>query len=872
MQNEWVDKGLWNGCIRVVVSAGALVAAGCGVAGPNYEQEVAEPEAPIATVTEELGMTETACMPSPKLVLPPGISGPGNTCQVFAPASGTTTPDGILLRGEVLAPNKVFHAGEVLIDGSGNIACVGCNCAAVPGYQDATRVDCKKGVISPGLINTHEHLSCSSPAPVKIDVATYRSRDDWRIRDPDPDGFPNLSYSCANDANVIAGAELRHLVSGETSVVGANGVDGFVRNLDLIDIARKKAIGHDQREGAVARVSSDTFPLNTSFVPLPSSCAGGQRPMHLRAADAEVYHLGEGISDPALHELTCGIGGALDAVFENGTVVHGIALQPAQTAILRQRKAWVSWSPRSQIDLYGDTAPVRMLSKMGVGIALGTDWSVTGSVNLTRELACARSYNATYLGGYFSDFQLWQMVTTNAAFAAGVERRLGMLKPGYIADIAVFDAVTNTKHKAVVLGEPKAVALVLRGGDAQYGDATLIGALSGPATQNPALDKLSSSLELPVCGVGKRVVTTLASLPSPSPYLAVCGGEVEPSCVPKRAAGSDGVPGYGPPTTGDGDGDGVPNASDNCPTVFNPIRPIDHGAQANADGDGAGDACDACPLKKGTCPAVSPDDLDGDGVDNGNDNCPATSNASQTDSDADGLGDVCDCSTSPCEVPIEVARDEEAMGYPGDGALVTVRGLNVTAVRNGGFFVQADPATVPVDYGNVGIHVWVGGPHGASIGNRVDVSGVLQHYFGLNEIQNPTVTVTDPGTTLPFGPVSVFQYRIATYALAGPNTTTGLLADQLESMLLTTTSSAVVNANPDAPDDFGEFEVLFSGSNPAFYPHGLRIAKYIYDYEEQLAGKRDVGDLIPSITGILVFAWNNNKLAPRSAEDVVLPP
>jgi hypothetical protein len=41
-----------------------------------------------------------------------------------------------------------------------------------------------------------------------------------------------------------------------------------------------------------------------------------------------------------------------------------------------------------------------------------------------------------------------------------------------------------------------------------------------------------------------------------------------------------------PPPAPDGDGDGVPDASDNCPTVANANR-------ANADGDALGDACDA---------------------------------------------------------------------------------------------------------------------------------------------------------------------------------------------------------------------------------------------------------------------------------------
>ena len=71
----------------------------------------------------------------------------------------------------------------------------------------------------------------------------------------------------------------------------------------------------------------------------------------------------------------------------------------------------------------------------------------------------------------------------------------------------------------------------------------------------------------------------------------------------------------------DGDGDGVPDASDNCPADIN-------ADQLDQDGDDTGDACDI--------------DLDGDGVDNTNDNCPDFANAGQVDLDGDGLGDVCD--------------------------------------------------------------------------------------------------------------------------------------------------------------------------------------------------------------------------------------
>lgn len=73
---------------------------------------------------------------------------------------------------------------------------------------------------------------------------------------------------------------------------------------------------------------------------------------------------------------------------------------------------------------------------------------------------------------------------------------------------------------------------------------------------------------------------------------------------------------------GDFDGDGVPDASDNCPTVPNPD-------QADSDMNGVGDCCDV-------------PDTDGDGISDACDNCPAIYNPDQLDTDGDGMGDACD--------------------------------------------------------------------------------------------------------------------------------------------------------------------------------------------------------------------------------------
>jgi gliding motility-associated-like protein len=130
---------------------------------------------------------------------------------------------------------------------------------------------------------------------------------------------------------------------------------------------------------------------------------------------------------------------------------------------------------------------------------------------------------------------------------------------------------------------------------------------------------------------------------------------------------------------GDSDGDGIVDASDNCPSVSNPDQAdmdgdgigdvcdncvaISNSNQLDTDGDGIGNVCDpdddndgcldiedAFPLDPSECSDTDGDgtgdnadtDNDNDGVLNSSDNCEFTPNSDQLDTDADGIGNVCD--------------------------------------------------------------------------------------------------------------------------------------------------------------------------------------------------------------------------------------
>jgi hypothetical protein len=772
-------------------------------------------------------------------MLPPPAAG---TCEVTS--VGTS---GVILRGNVLAPGETLHGGSVLITSAGIIACVACDCSGEPDAADASVVTCADAVISPGLINPHDHITYANNYPIGNGVDRYEHRHDWRTGDG---GHDALDYNSGASTAVVQAAELRFLMSGATSIAGAGGRPGLLRNLDT---------NSTDLEGLPVQVAnSDTFPLDdSSGITNEMGCDYGFSPTtasDIEGLDGYLPHISEGINLAANNEFVCTSMGETDVIESQSAVIHGVGILPGDAAEMNSEMAKVVWSPRSNIVLYGNTAPVTMLDNMGVAIALGTDWIPSGSMNLQREMQCAAELNTTYFASHFSAEELWRMVTMNAAFATGTQNAIGMLKPGWVADIAVFANSGSVDHAAVVDAELEDVALVLRGGDVLYGDTDIVASevFAGTACE-----------ELDVCTVAKRacvdqdlpgtatLATIRAALEVYYPLLFCDVPMDEPSCVPFRSEYTEGI------TPSDGDGDGIDDDSDNCPTIFNPVRWLED-EQGDADSDAVGDACDLCPLD-GTdaCSFLDANDFDDDGWHNGVDNCPLDPNYSQADEDGDDHGDACDGCALPnpgpavCPLPIEAIRDPLHPDHPPEGTGVSITDAYVTAVRVGdgaqGFYVQSDtldPYT--------GVFVYTNDVTAdVQVGNRVTVTGITDEFFDLTEIVADSWIVDDAGTDLPFEPIQFDDPSVLTVVAT---------AEPYESMLVVVGPVSITTQNPDGGSDFDEFEVT----------GGLRVDDQIFDAAVGVGLGNDcpVNTAFPTLIGILGYSFGNYKLHPRVASDI----
>lgn len=361
------------------------------------------------------------------------------TCRFTAGGSGS---DNSLIIGNLLTGMDGARHGAVLISGGRIVELV-----PEGGIEDAAGsaavFDCGSLYVSPGLINPHEHTRYSFQMLTAQDrekLPVYAHREEWIPDSGVGDVADKIRYlDGTDDAKTLFWIELRHLLAGTTLIGGSGAVWGLAKNA-----------GYRQRPGSGYAADMRTFPFGPEAMQrirrlrsFPYEGPQSIRPEgteDLPASTPYVPHVAEGI------DLAARLEGQffLDYVEAHESrrrfsLIHGVGLGSRDISRLGGLDVTLIWSPRSNLSLYNETANITALLGANVRIAIGTDWSVSGSYNMLEELRCADElYGSRSSSQALSSAALWRMATENGAYALGLEAVTGKLAAGLAADLMVF--------------------------------------------------------------------------------------------------------------------------------------------------------------------------------------------------------------------------------------------------------------------------------------------------------------------------------------------------------------------------------------------------------------------------------------------------
>jgi 5-methylthioadenosine/S-adenosylhomocysteine deaminase len=395
------------------------------------------------------------------------------------------------LEGRVItmdAAGTDLARARVYVDG-GVIAAVSAPDAPRPaGFDDAPVVRLG-GTIYPGLIELHNHLSYDIlPLWQVPDTFTNRDqwsgRDDYRIAVTGP--MSVLGRTSGYIEAIVRYVEAKCLLGGTTTSQGITlssnaGIlkryRGIVRNVE--------ETGDDDLPDAATHVADVATGGAEAFL--------GQ----LEKASALLLHLSEGVDAPAhRHFEALRIKPRQWAITPALAGIHCAGLKTPDFQRLAKKGATMVWSPFSNVLLYQKTADVAAARRAGVTIALGSDWSPSGSKNLLGELKVASIWNERLPADVqFSPRELVETVTVNPAKVLKWDKAMGSIEVGKRADFLVLDNTNGDAYERLIGARETAVSLVVINGVPRYGAAATMAKFSAD-TEVIAVGGTSRALQL----------------------------------------------------------------------------------------------------------------------------------------------------------------------------------------------------------------------------------------------------------------------------------------------------------------------------------------------------------------------------------------
>lgn len=354
-------------------------------------------------------------------------------------------------------PNLIHDRGALCIEDD-RIAAVVDDPANVPAaFADVQPID-TEATIYPGLIELHNHLSYNF-LPLWSVPSGYTNRNHWRENEPE-----YFTY-----------------VSGPANVIGKNKDQDYARSIARFVECRSLLGGTTTTQGLSASTTGGRkwykgltrnveAPVDPAF-PAASGYTLDYTPAQIETELATAlkkdkpffYHLSEGTdADARQRFLDLEYQPSIWAIDRDLIAIHCTGLEPSDFTRMKGAAGMV-WSPLSNLLLYGATADVAAAKQGGVRIALGSDWSPSGSKNLLGELKIARIVS-DHLGGTFTPEELVRMVTSTPAEMLGWDPQVGTIKRGKKADLVLIEGTTKDPFEQLIeANEDDVLAVVIDG-------------------------------------------------------------------------------------------------------------------------------------------------------------------------------------------------------------------------------------------------------------------------------------------------------------------------------------------------------------------------------------------------------------------------
>jgi 5-methylthioadenosine/S-adenosylhomocysteine deaminase len=374
-----------------------------------------------------------------------------------------------ILEGRIVTMNAGFDvlpSGRLYLQ-AGGIVSVQPSDAPPPAGFEGLPITRTGGTLFPGLIELHNHLSYNTLPMWKLE-RQFGNRAQWAR-------LPEYRQRVSRPASILGTTD--GLVQAVVRYVEAKCLAAGVTTTQGIALASNNGIRRYYR-GVVRNVEQTDdpdLPEATTRIDDVDAADAAAFLTRLQTDKILLLHLSEGVDDIArkhfsalqIDDTTWAITAALGGI-------HCCGLRDADYRAYAGRGGTMIWSPFSNLLLYGRTADIVRAKQEGVLMALGSDWSPTGSKNLLGELKVAR-LASDEAGGVFRSRDLVAMATINAARLLRWDRLLGSLEPGKRADVVVIDGRQGDPYDQLIEARESAVTLVVINGVPRFGSRRLMG-------------------------------------------------------------------------------------------------------------------------------------------------------------------------------------------------------------------------------------------------------------------------------------------------------------------------------------------------------------------------------------------------------------